>query len=101
MKKTLILLMLGFAMTGCGTMKEKNVGETVQLNGKIEKLEMSTFQYGTHVLKQGEKLFALRSAKVNLDSYVNKEVSLKGVKVQGYPVENGPDFIDVQEVSAK
>ncbi len=101
MKKTLILLMLGFAIAGCGTMKEKNTNGIVQLSGKIEKLEMSTFQYGTHVLKQGKKIFALRSTKVQLDSYVDKEVIIKGVKVEGYPVENGPDFIDVQEVSAK
>ena len=101
MKKTLILLMLGFAIAGCGTMKEKNTTGTVQLIGKIEKLEMSTFQYGTHVLKQGEKIFALRSTKVQLDAYVNKEVTIKGIKVEGYPVENGPDFIDVQEVSVK
>ncbi|MEJ2884750.1 hypothetical protein [Pedobacter sp. GR22-6] len=101
MKKTLILLMLGFAVAGCGTMKEKKNAGTVQLSGKIEKLEMSTFQYGTHVLKQGEKIFALRSDKVKLDTYVDKEVTVKGLKVEGYPVENGPDFIDVQEVTVK
>lgn len=100
MKKTLILLLMGFAMTGCGT-KEKNAAGVVQLNGKIEKLEMSSFQYGTHVLEKGKKLFALKSTKVNLDDYVNKEVSLKGIKVAGYPVENGPDYIDVKEISIK
>lgn len=101
MKKTLILLMIGFAMTGCSRMKEKNAPGMVQLDGKIEKLGMSSFQYGTHTLKRGEKLFALKSDKVNLDAYVNKEVSLKGVKVADYPVENGPDYIDVKEISVK
>jgi uncharacterized protein YceK len=101
MKKILILLMIGFALTGCSRMKEKSAPGMVQLNGKIEKLEVSSFQYGTHTLKQGEKLFALKSDKVNLDDYLNKEVRLKGIKVTGYPVENGPDYIDVEEISIK
>lgn len=99
MKNTILVLMLSFAMAGCGTMK--NTSGMLKLSGTIEKLEMSTFQYGTHVLKQDSKTYALRSDKVKLDDYLNKPVTIKGTKVEGYPVENGPEFIDVQEVSAK
>lgn len=102
MKKFLFLLITCAAFAGCSTPKQAAPkDDVIQLSGKIEKLGMSTFQYGTHVLKSGEKTYALKSDKVNLDGFVEKEVSLKGTKVDGYPIESGPDLIEVQEVTSK
>jgi len=103
MKKLLFLLIVCSAIyAGCSTPKKVvPKDDVIQLSGKIEKLGMSTFQYGTHVLKSGDKTYALKSDKINLDGFVEKEVNLKGTKVDGYPIESGPDLIEVQEVSPK
>lgn len=101
MKKILILLFVGFAMVSCNTAKQAGSKGLIKLSGKIEKLGMTTFQYGTHTLQVDAKTYALRSSKVDLNAYVDKEVTLKGTKVDGYPVENGPELIEVEEVTSK
>ena len=73
----------------------------ITLTGKVEQLGMTTFQYGTHLIKAENKTYALKSTKVNLNNYVDKSVTLKGTKVAGYPLENGPELIEVTEVQAK
>lgn len=74
---------------------------TVTLTGQISPLGMTTFQYGTHMIKAENKSYALKSAQVKLDDYVNKSVTLKGTKVAGYPLEGGPELIEVSEISIK
>lgn len=98
MKKTLILLaitMIGLA--GCS--KQFETANGIRLEGKIEKPEMTTYQYGTHLLKTADKSYALTSKKVNLDLSVGKTVSIKGSKVKGYPIEGGPELIEVDSVN--
>lgn len=80
---------------------KNNSGTTIRLTGKIEKIGMTTFQYGTHLLKADAKTYALKSASLNLDTYLDKQVTIKGNKVEGYPVEGGPEFIEVTEVKEK
>lgn len=103
MKKLLFLFVIGAVAAGCGTTKQKPTppSNVIELSGKLEKLGMSTFQYGTHVLKSADKTYALKSDKLSLDGYVDKEVTLKGTKVDGYPIEAGPDLIEVQEITSK
>ena len=98
MKRILLLLAIGFTFSSCSTVKKSENTNLIELSGTIEKAGMSTFQYGTHILKSVDKTYALKSSKLNLDSFTNKQVTLKGTKVEGYPVDNGPDFIDVTEV---
>lgn len=102
MKKLLVLLAVGFTFASCGTMKspggDKN---TVELSGTIQKQGMTTYQYGSHTIQSGDKTYALKSTAVNLDTYADKNVSLKGTKVAGYPVENGPELIEVTAVKIK
>lgn len=64
---------------------------TIQLQG------ITTYMYGTHILKDssGKTLYALRSKSVNLDEYINKNVEIKGKKVNGYPIERGPEYLEV------
>ncbi|TKC05906.1 hypothetical protein [Pedobacter frigoris] len=99
MKKIFILLMLGLAAVGCSSTKQaSSSANLVELSGKLEEMGMTTFQYGTHKLVSGEKTYALKS-KLDLNKYLNKNVKIKGAKVAGYPVENGPEFIDVTAVA--
>ncbi|WP_316788980.1 hypothetical protein [Pedobacter frigoris] len=98
MKKIFILLMLGLAAAGCSSTKQAGNANLVELSGKLEEMGMTTFQYGTHKLVSGDKTYALKS-KLDLNKYLNKNVNVKGTKVSGYPVENGPEFIDVTAVA--
>jgi len=99
MKQTIILLALAFTFASCKTVspsKDKNV---VELSGLIQKAGISTYQYGTHTLQSDSKTYALKSSTLDLNGYSNKKVTIKGTKVEGYPLENGPDFIEVSSVS--
>lgn len=101
MKKLIVLLALGFSFAGCSSMKSSKDGDTVSLNGKIEKIGMTTYQYGTHTIQSNQKTYALKSSSLNLDNYENKAVEVIGKKVPGYPVENGPELIEVSSVKVK
>jgi hypothetical protein len=120
MKKAIILTSLLMSLISCTNFKNKNKEISAKNSTKIEtntqmwtgiitKLEMSTFQYGTHLLNgipldgnpdnvSKSLKFALKSDKVNLDEWIGKKVIITGSKVNGYPVENGPDFINVTAI---
>ena len=70
----------------------------VEFRGLLEKRGITTYQYGTHVISDTKKTYALRSELVVLDAYVGKTVTVKGVKIPGYPVDGGPEFLEVSEV---
>jgi len=94
MKKILLLSLFIATITSCTSMKDSNTAKHLTATGTLEKLGMSTFQYGTHILKTQNKTFALRSS-FDLNPYINKKVTIKGEKVAGYPLEGGPELIDV------
>ena len=98
MKQIVLLLIVSFAIAGCSGTKPVADKNLVILSGKLEALGMSTFQYGTHILNSGGKTYALKSSKLDLKSYEGKDVIVKGLRVVGYPVDGGPEFLDVQEV---
>ncbi|MGM9478458.1 hypothetical protein ACS5PU_18690 [Pedobacter sp. GSP4] len=95
MKKILIMSLFVASLSSCISMKKNGYTGTVTVNGKIEKLGMSTFQYGTHLIKADNKTYALKSAAINLDNYVDKPVTVKGKKVAGYPIDGGPELLEV------
>ena len=101
MKKLMILITLAAVLVSCRAVMPTGSKNVVELNGTIEKLGMSTFQYGTHLLKSGNHTYALKSNKVNLSSFLVEEVKLKGTRVDGYPIENGPELIEVLEIDFK
>ncbi|MCX2453443.1 hypothetical protein OQX61_19385 [Pedobacter sp. PLR] len=101
MKKLILLLALGFGFAGCSSMKSSKDANAVSLTGKIEKMGMTTYQYGTHTIESDHKTYALRSSTVDLNTFDQKEVQLTGTKVPGYPVENGPILIEVSSVKIK
>lgn len=73
---------------------------SVKSSGIIHAQGITTYMYGTHVLvdNTGKTVFALRSNTVNLDQYIDKKVEIKGNKVKGYPVDGGPEYLDVSDV---
>jgi hypothetical protein len=74
---------------------------TLQIKrGTLQKLEVTSFQYGTHALfdESGNILYSLRSHTVNLSAYVGKHVEVTGTLVPGYPVDGGPPYLEVSKV---
>jgi len=95
MKRILILSLFVAVVYGCSPLIDANHSSSVTASGTIQKLGMTTFQYGTHLLKADNKTYALKSGSINLDTYLDKKVTIKGKKVAGYPVDGGPELIDV------
>ncbi|WP_131536809.1 hypothetical protein [Pedobacter nototheniae] len=95
MKKILVLSLFVAVFSSCSSLNSTTTGRSITLTGKIEKLGMTTFQYGTHLLKTENKTYALKSDAIKLDQYVDKSVTIKGKKVAGYPLEGGPELIEV------
>lgn len=79
--------------------KDKVPG-SVQTSGVITVQGITTYMYGTHVLTDttGCTVYALRSTSLILDDYLNKNVEIKGNKVSGYPVDGGPEYLDVYSI---
>jgi hypothetical protein len=82
-------------------MKQGANTNAVTLTGQVTELGMTTFQYGTHLIKTKNKTYALKSSKLNLDKFLDKSVTLTGQKVAGYPLEGGPELIEVSEIAVK
>lgn len=70
----------------------------MQLTGILKKAGMTAFQYGTHLLRSGGTTYALESKGLRLDRFVGKNVSITGQKVNGYPLEGGPELIRVKSI---
>ncbi|MGO4876993.1 hypothetical protein ACEN2P_10370 [Pedobacter psychrotolerans] len=95
MKKTLVLSLFIAIFSGCTSFKDSNTANRATATGTIEKIGVTTFQYGTHLLTTANKTYALKSGSINLDQYMNRKVTVKGNKVKGYPVDSGPELLDV------
>lgn len=85
-------------ISSCSTVKDANYTGSVTASGTLQKLGMTTFQYGTHLLKTDNKTYALKSASINLDTYLDKKITIKGRKVAGYPIDGGPELVEVTMV---
>lgn len=98
MKKIFFLIFLTGLLFACSSLLQSN--ELMKQTGIIERLEISTWQYGTHTLndENGQVLFALRSSDIDLNKYQNRKVIIWGNKISGYPVDGGPVYIDVKKV---
>jgi hypothetical protein len=103
MKKILAMLIIAIVIASCS--KHTKVPSTptspssqVEFTGTVQKQGMTTYQYGDYVISDDKTTYALKSTTVNLGQYLNKKVTIWGDKVQGYPLEGGPDFLDVKKV---
>ncbi|MBC6110009.1 hypothetical protein ACFOG5_07445 [Pedobacter fastidiosus] len=101
MKKISILALFVAVISGCGSMRSASSSSVITLSGSIQKMNMSTYQYGTHTISANGKPYALKSSSVILDTYLDKQVTITGIKVAGYPLEGGPELIEVSEVILK
>ncbi|MGY5849228.1 hypothetical protein [Salegentibacter sp. F14] len=76
-------------------------GNQLQISGTLEATGITSYQYGSHILTTEDTFYALRSEKVDLSQFEGKTVSIEGEKVEGYPVDGGPDYIEVITINVK
>lgn len=69
-----------------------------EYTGTIEQQGMTSYQYGTHVLNTEDSFYALKSESIDLDRFIGEKVTVKAEKVEGYPVDGGPEYLQVTEV---
>ncbi len=102
MKKVIRILLAVFLIAGAASCKKETEFKRTKSVGIIQAQGITTYQYGTHVLLDGsgQTIYALRSERVNLDQYINREVEVIGNMVLGYPVDGGPEYMDVARVNA-
>ncbi len=92
----ILMIGLGISLSTISCNKDNNVSSnTVEINGTIQKQGITTYQYGTHTISG----YALRSSSVTLDNYVDQNVTVVGYKIDGYPVDGGPDYIEVESIN--
>lgn len=98
MRLRVLLLAVLMSLAACGSSSGNQADITAE--GTIKEQGGTTYMYGTHVLLDdaGETLYALKSGAVNLDSYIDRKVTVKGDLVEGYPVDGGPYYLDVKFV---
>lgn len=72
--------------------------DTMEVTGRLEPIGMTTWQYGTHTISDDEDFYALRGKEVNLQEYEGKQVTITATKVEGYPVDGGPVFLEVTSI---
>ena len=99
MKHIPVFFLVAFLFVTASSCQKTEPG-AVKATGILRKQGASAHQCGTHVLidANGQLLYALRSRKANLDKYDNKSVEIKGRKIKGYPVDGGPDYLEVSQV---
>lgn len=75
------------------------MAQSVSATGTLEKQGITSYQYGTHVLKDGKKtIYALTSKSVKLGDYAGKKVTITGTLIDGYPLDGGPAFVEVTSI---
>ena len=84
--------------------------DQIALQGTIEKIQITQWQYGTHILTghifnrdqttpPSQQIYALQSKKLSLDTFIGKQAVITGHPVSGYPLEGGPALIEVTNIA--
>ena len=72
---------------------------SISCEGTIKKQGITTYQYGTHILIDSKgTTYALKSDTIKLDDYTNRKFIVKGELVSGYPVDCGPNYLNVKRI---
>ena len=87
-----LFVCLTLAFTACR--QENSDQYEYEVSGIIKAQGITFYQYGTHAING----YALRSETINLDDFIDQEVTIKGNSIEGYPIEGGPEYIRVEVV---
>ena len=91
------------AMVALATAAPVLAQESVVATGAMERLDITSYQYGTHAItdEPARAFYVLSSDIVDLDAYVGQRVTVYGTLVPGYEsgqIEGGPPLVYVTEV---
>ena len=100
MKKLLLVVLASLTLGACAsTDYREREAHSFNYAGTLAPLEMSVWQYGTHILTTEEGgFYAVKSESVDLNKYNNMLVEVEGSLMEGYPVDSGPEFLNVTAV---
>jgi hypothetical protein len=99
MKLTKTLIIASFFILGAQACQSKKIAsDQIEISGIIQKQGITTYQYGTHIINSNDKQYALKSSTIDLDNYLDRNVSIIGEKIAGYPIEGGPDYLEVVKI---
>jgi hypothetical protein len=94
-----LTLLIGFILIFfAATCSSSRQNDKMELTGTIEEQGITSYQYGTHLLNTRDHFYALKSDAVDLNEYLNEEVSIVAEKIPDYPVDGGPEYLLVLEV---
>ncbi len=88
------ITVLVLVTTSCGS----GNSDHNQYSGTIEAAGITSYQYGTHRLLAANDVFALKSDSIDLSEYEGREVIITAEKIEGYPIEGGPVYLNVTKV---
>lgn len=92
---SIIALALLISFSAC---QEDIPEDQVELQGIIREMGTTTYGYGTHIIENGDEFYAIKSDNWDLNFFLNKYVTAVGEKVPGYPIDGGPEFVNVYEI---
>ncbi|SDS30710.1 hypothetical protein [Gramella sp. MAR_2010_147] len=93
---TIMASLFLLVQNGCNS---DNANDEEQYTGIIKPAGITTYQYGTHRLETQQKVYALKSDKINLENYEDQEVEITATLIEGYPVDGGPVYLLVTKVN--
>ena len=98
---SMMIIVMFITLVACGSKEDVSKQYSGTAEGAIQRAGTTTYNYGTHILvdDDGKTLYALTSDTLNLDEYADIiKVIVKGDLIRGYPVEGGPEYLEVKEV---
>lgn len=72
--------------------------EKMEFTGTIQQQGITSYQYGTHSISNDDTFYAIKSEVVDLNDFLDEEVTIVAEKIRGYPLEGGPEYLMVLEV---
>ena len=99
----LILFTAIYLISSCVSPKragDRSRSELRTVKGRVEAAQVTSFMYGSHILydDSGERMYALTSNTVKLSQFEGQNIQLRGKLKEGYPVDNGPPYLEVISV---
>lgn len=88
-----ILIIACTLFLNCRTTSENKI----VASGIIQEQGITSYQYGTHIM-HGDVLYALKSDTIILDQFLGKNIKVEGYEMDGYPIDNGPKYINVIKI---
>ncbi|MDN3596131.1 hypothetical protein [Zunongwangia endophytica] len=93
-----VLISSFFLLVITATCNNQKVTSNLKLTGLIEEAGMTTYQYGSHVLRTDDKTYAITSGKVDLTQLEGQTHTIVAERIEGYPIDGGPEYLKVLEI---